>query len=181
MVAVLLAAGCAHGTSPKANSSPAASDKTVASDDIEHDEPRAVRDEQKGEHVEVPGHGRKHDRMASTGKGLPDSDAPTPASTYNTSPDNTRVNERDRESSVLTPLDQSEEESDRDLTQSIRKSVIADDSLSFTAKNIKIITRGGFVTLRGPVNNAHEKTTIERAARDLAGAKNVVSELEVNK
>jgi osmotically-inducible protein OsmY len=36
------------------------------------------------------------------------------------------------------------------------------------------------VTLRGAVNNAREKTTIEKAAKDLAGAKMVTNELEVS-
>jgi hypothetical protein len=68
--------------------------------------------------------------------------------------DNTGKNVRDRDSNNLTPLDQSESESDRTITQEIRKAVMADDSLSTNAKNIKIITINGVVTLRGPVLNA---------------------------
>ncbi|HEX5661081.1 MAG TPA: BON domain-containing protein [Polyangiales bacterium] len=93
--------------------------------------------------------------------------------------DNTEINERDRSSAALTPMDQSESEPDRDLLQRIRKAVIADDSLSFDAKNVKIITRNGQVTLRGAVANAREKASIEKAARDAAGIDRVTNQLEV--
>ena len=42
--------------------------------------------------------------------------------------------------------------------------VMADGSLSFTAKNVKIITQNGKVTLRGPVNSADERNAIVRRA-----------------
>jgi len=185
----LLAAGCAHGKGSEVHSARGETamdrhaDEHVAQNDVEHGEPRAVEDEQSGERVQVPERGHQKDRMASTGE-LPadkvDPNAPPTAASYGTDADNTRVNERDRASTALTPMDQGESQADRDLTQSIRKSVIADDSLSFTAKNVKIITRDGRVTLRGAVNNAREKATIEKAAKELAGAKKVTNELEVS-
>lgn len=106
-------------------------------------------------------------------------DQPPRAEAFNTTPDNTRINERDRESSALTPLDQSSEDRDIELTASIRKAMIGDSSLSFTAKNTKIITRAGLVTLRGTVVNAREKETIEKIALQSAGKGRVVDELEV--
>jgi osmotically-inducible protein OsmY len=194
MAAVLLAAGCAHGTGTGTEVHSARGETAMdhrdakkgatAENDVEHGEPRAVEDEQSGERVQVPAHGHKKDRIASTGHALPgdkvDPNAPPTSASYGTDPDNTRVNERDREATALTPMDQGESQVDRDMTQSIRKSVIADDSLSFTAKNVKIITRDGFVTLRGVVNNAREKATIEKAAKELAGAKKVTNQLEVS-
>ncbi len=93
--------------------------------------------------------------------------------------DNTARNERDRSGVSLTAQDQSESEPDRELLQRIRKAVIADDSLSFDAKNVKIITRDGLVTLRGAVANAREKASIEKVARDAAGTKRVTNQLEV--
>jgi len=96
-----------------------------------------------------------------------------------TAPDNTGRNVRDRGGDTLTPMDQSEKEADRTLTQRIRQAVVEDDSLSATAKNIKIITRDGVVTLRGPVNNPQEKEKIEAKAEQIAGAKNVDNQLEV--
>lgn len=186
MVAVLLAAGCAHGNQSEAHSARADADNARGkrADAVEHDEPNAVRDEQTGERVGAPKREARGE-MASAGSELPaDKQAAptgqTPASAFGTQADNTRVNERDRESSALTPMDQGESEADRDMTQSIRKAVIADDSLSFTAKNVKIITRDGLVTLRGAVTNAREKSTLERTALSLAGPKRVVNQLEVS-
>jgi len=56
---------------------------------------------------------------------------------------------------------------------------MADKSLSTNAKNIKIITAHGLVTLRGPVNTPQEKATIEAKAQNIAGATNVESQLEI--
>jgi hyperosmotically inducible protein len=96
-------------------------------------------------------------------------------------PDNTGRNVRDSEGSTLTPMDQSENEADVTLTQQIRKAVMEDDTLSMTAKNIKIITVNGVVTLRGPVDNEQERNRIVAKAEQLAGAKKVDSQLEVKK
>jgi hyperosmotically inducible periplasmic protein len=105
----------------------------------------------------------------------------TPAPAPGTQPDNTGINERDRADRALTPLDQGNNETDLRITQQIRQAVQGDDSLSFTAKNVKIITTGGKVTLRGPVNTAAERTTIENAARKIAGVAQVENQLEIKK
>jgi hyperosmotically inducible protein len=97
-----------------------------------------------------------------------------------TQPDNTKVNERDTKSATPTPMDQGNNESDLKITQQIRQAVMANDSLSFTAKNIKIITSGGKVTLRGPVKTEQERSAIEAAARKVAGAQ-VDNQIEVKK
>ena len=96
-----------------------------------------------------------------------------------TAPDNTGRNVRDRSGATLTPGNQSESQVDRDLTQRIRKAIMADKSLSTTAKNVKIITVNGAVTLRGPVKSLHEKEAIEAKAQQIAGATNVENQLEV--
>jgi hyperosmotically inducible protein len=96
-----------------------------------------------------------------------------------TAPDNTGRNVRDRSGATLTPGDQSESEADRTLTQRIRQAVVADDSLSTTAHNIKIITINGVVTLRGPVNSTQEKATIDAKAQQIAGATKVDNQLEI--
>jgi len=79
----------------------------------------------------------------------------------------------------MTPGDQSNNKADLNLTQQIRKAVIADKSLSTNAKNVKIIAANGIVTLRGPVNTPQEKATIEAKAQSIAGANNVESQLEI--
>jgi hyperosmotically inducible periplasmic protein len=173
-----LAGACAHGKG---------SDQADRRGDQNRSERRAEaraesddRGEIDGGRVEVPDSKKGRGRMASAGEELPaDSDPSRSAAAYGTEPDNTRVNERDRQSGSLTPLDQSEEEDDRELTQSIRKSVMGEDSLSFTAKNVKIITREGQVTLRGSVKSNEERTTIERLATEAAGPGKVTNELEV--
>jgi hyperosmotically inducible periplasmic protein len=47
------------------------------------------------------------------------------------------------------------------------------------ARNAKIIAADGKVTLRGPVKSLQERETLERIARDAAGADNVDNQLEV--
>ena len=93
--------------------------------------------------------------------------------------DNTGRNVRDRDDDALTPFDQGESEADRAITQAIRKAVVAEDDLSMNAKNVKIITINGVVTLRGPVKTAEEKATIVALAKKAAGAKSVDDQLEV--
>lgn len=94
-------------------------------------------------------------------------------------PDNTKKNERDRDPTAKTPGDQKENKVDIDITASIRKAVMDEDDLSTTAKNCKIITADGVVTLRGPVASEQEKTTIEGLAKDVEGVKSVDNQLEV--
>lgn len=94
-------------------------------------------------------------------------------------PDNTEKNERDRSGDTKTPLDQSNRPEDIKLVAEIRKAVVADDSLSMTAKNVKIITTTGKVTLRGPVNNADEKAKVAAHAKAKAGQSEVIDQLEV--
>ena len=96
-----------------------------------------------------------------------------------TAPDNTARNVQDRSGATLTPGDQSESEADRTLTQRVRQAVMAEDTLSTTAHNIKIITVNGVVTLRGPVNSAQEKTNIDTKAQQIAGATKVDNQLEI--
>ena len=54
-----------------------------------------------------------------------------------------------------------------------------EDSLSMTAKNVKIITQNGVVTLRGPVKNAAEKAKIAQLAESAAGQAKIENQLEV--
>jgi len=94
-------------------------------------------------------------------------------------PDNSGRNVRDRDDQNKTTGDQSENEADRTITQNIRRAVTADDSLSTNAKNVKIITNNGMVTLRGPVKSEKEKAEIEAKAKQVAGVKSVDNQLEV--
>jgi hyperosmotically inducible protein len=68
---------------------------------------------------------------------------------------------------------------DRTITQRIRKSIHQDQNLSTYAHNIKIITQGGKVTLRGAVKSEEEKAALEEKAVAVAGQGNVTNQLEV--
>jgi hyperosmotically inducible periplasmic protein len=96
-----------------------------------------------------------------------------------TAADNTGKNVRDRNDATLTPTDQSENEVDRTLTQRVRQAVVDDDSLSTNAKNVKIISQNGAVTLRGPVKNEEERKKVVAKAQQIAGEKNVDNQLEI--
>jgi hyperosmotically inducible periplasmic protein len=80
-----------------------------------------------------------------------------------------------------TAFDQGNSPADLKITQRIRQAVMADDALSFTAKNIEIVTINGYVTLNGGVKTQNERLRIEAAARKLAGADRVDSRIEVEK
>lgn len=71
--------------------------------------------------------------------------------------DHTGKNQRDRSEEMKTSGNQSEEKSDINMTAAIRRAVVKDDALSMNAKNVKIITENGDVTLRGPVKSEDEK------------------------
>ena len=93
--------------------------------------------------------------------------------------DNSARNERDRQSQTKTPLDQSNTKADTQITAAIRRAVMHEDSLSMTAKNVKIITENGVVTLRGPVKSAAEKTKIGELAMANAAQAKIDNQLEV--
>jgi hypothetical protein len=95
------------------------------------------------------------------------------------SADNTTINERDRD--ALTPMDQGGSKSETDITAAIRRGLMGDKTLSFTAKNVKIITVGTKVTLRGPVKSDRERGVVETLAKQTAGVDEVDDKLEVKK
>jgi osmotically-inducible protein OsmY len=93
--------------------------------------------------------------------------------------DNTEKNGRDKDDKTLTPMDQSNDEVDRKITQSIRSNLMKSDSLSTYAKNVKIVTIHGVVTLRGPVESAQEKSDVAAVAKKIDGVQDLHNELEV--
>lgn len=93
--------------------------------------------------------------------------------------DNTGRNVRDRDSQTLTPLDQGNSSADVKISADIRRELGREDGLSVSARNVKIITVQGRVTLRGPVRSASEKQKVEEIAQRIAGVDRVFSQLEV--
>ena len=112
---------------------------------------------------------------------VPDGSTTVPDRTVEpTKPDNTAVNERDRDGNTKTPVvGQDENSEDVKITADIRKLILATDGMSINAQNSKIMTSKGHVTLRGPVASDDEKAKVERLAKDVAGERMVTNELEV--
>lgn len=94
-------------------------------------------------------------------------------------PDNSAVNARDDNASAKTPIDQNENEADVKITADIRKRVLEQPDFSVNARNVKIITADGKVTLRGPVATEAERDTIRKIAEEVAGNGKVDSQLEI--
>jgi len=141
-----------------------------AEDAEDRAENKQARAGERADDVDMPKKRQKRGEMASAGDEIP--------SDKQQQPDNTGLNERDADGKGLTPMDQGNSEIDIDMTTRIRKAVM-DADVSFTARNIKIITRDGHVVLRGPVNTAAEKDTIAKIATSNAGAGHVTNQLEV--
>jgi hyperosmotically inducible protein len=98
----------------------------------------------------------------------PDSTAPQP--------DNTNVNKRDRSAAEATADQQKTNATDQQITRKIRRSIMADKSLSTYAHNVKIISQNGAVTLKGPVKSEDEKKVIVAKAVAVAGSADKVTD-----
>lgn len=94
-------------------------------------------------------------------------------------PDNSKMNERDKKMDAPTAVTQSNSKADLKMTRLIRHDLMESTTLSTYAKNVKVITQGGRVTLRGPVRSQEEKTAIEVIAKKHAGETMVDNQLEI--
>ena len=92
-------------------------------------------------------------------------------------PDNSGRNADDGKA-ALTAFDQGNSPQDISITTKVRQAVVADKELSINAKNVKIITRDGVVTLRGPVANVDERTRVGRIAGSLPEVQKVDNQTE---
>ena len=93
-----------------------------------------------------------------------------------TQPDNTKVNGRDRSSAEATADQQKSNAADMKTTQAIRRSIMADKSLSTYAHNVKIITQNGTVTLKGPVKSDDEKRAVVAKAVAVTGSADKITD-----
>src|SRR5262245_17620476 len=100
--------------------------------------------------------------------------SPSPA------PDNSKVNERDRQPVSPTADQQKNSKGDREMPRKVRQGIVKDKTLSTYAHNVKVVTEAGVVTLRGPVRSSDEKVAIETIAVEVAGQGNVRNELEIS-
>jgi hyperosmotically inducible periplasmic protein len=101
---------------------------------------------------------------------------PWPQGSSQPAPDNTKTNQ-DR--SAPTADQQKMNTADRETTRNIRKSIMADKSLSTYGHNVKVITQNGKVSLRGPVHSNQEKENVESKAAAVAGKENVTSYVDI--
>ena len=123
---------------------------------------------------------RSHARLAGAGLWLSLALlTAAPSALAQTSPDNTKVNERDRGTSQPTADKQTNDRTDTGITVAIRRAIVADKSLSTYAHNIKVITQNGAVTLKGPVRSEEEKKAIEAKAVEVAGAGHVTTDVSI--
>jgi hyperosmotically inducible periplasmic protein len=90
-------------------------------------------------------------------------------------PDNSRQNK----AQSRTADDQTNATSDRLTTASVRRAIVADKNLSLYAHNVKIITRDGHVTLKGPVKSEEEKQQVLADATTAHPAADISNELTV--
>lgn len=94
-------------------------------------------------------------------------------------PDNTAQNEKEMTEDSLDPTDQGNSESDTQMTKNIRSGIM-DSEMSFNAKNIKIITLNGNVTLKGVVESTEEHAAVLKIANSHANESRITDELKVN-
>jgi lipid-binding SYLF domain-containing protein len=116
-----------------------------------------------------------------SGKGVPPAVVPAKSQQRMTpqEADNTTNNQPDRAASATTADQQGNGKSDLQLTASIRRSIVADGSLSTNAHNVKIVVKSGVATLKGPVRTPDEKAAIEAKAAAVVGQDHVVDQMEI--
>jgi hypothetical protein len=101
-------------------------------------------------------------------------------STNSTNYSSTSENKGDADANAITPLSQSNAQDDLDVTQSIRKAIVAEKGLSVDAQNIKIITTTQHVVyLKGVVDSEEERQRIMALAKPLAGERTIKNHLKL--
>lgn len=95
--------------------------------------------------------------------------------------DNSGINKRDDSVVEMTAENQSNSAEAVEITRKIRAELNKNDDLSTYAKNVKIITTGNNVILKGPVRSTAEVSIIKKAAVAAAPKYIIQNELEVAK
>ncbi len=90
-------------------------------------------------------------------------------------PDNSNQNK----SHAVTADNQTNADADRHTTANVRKAIVADKDLSMYAHNVKILTSGGAVTLKGPVKSEDEKQKVASDAATVVSADRITNSLTV--
>ena len=93
----------------------------------------------------------------------------------------TRVNARNPADAGAAPTDQGTGAADIGITLAIRKALMADKKLSAAARTVTILTNDSRVVLKGRVNTAEERTSVEAKARATSGVTDVYDQLDVRR
>ncbi len=101
------------------------------------------------------------------------------AASQEKAPNNSSKNTRDKELGKVTAQGQSAQKRDVDITRELRKAIMATKGMSLDGQNVKIITRKGVVTLRGPVSSETEKNLIGDLAKSCPSVSSFTNQLEV--
>ncbi len=96
-----------------------------------------------------------------------------------TQPDNSAQNEKEMRKNGADPTDQGNSDKDIQITKDIRLGIM-DSDMSFNAKNIKIITRNEYVSLKGVVESDAEHQAVLKIARNHANTDRITDTLKVN-
>ncbi|MBW4037290.1 MAG: BON domain-containing protein [Acidobacteria bacterium] len=97
------------------------------------------------------------------------------AQTSSTQPNDSAQNKN----AGLTADNQPNSTNDLKTTAAVRKAIIADKSLTMDAYNVKIITRHGTVTLKGPVKSDRQKQQVDNDATQAAPSYKIVDQMTV--
>ena len=100
---------------------------------------------------------------------------PAFAQNSSTNPDNSAQNSNQGR----TADNQTNAKTDRLTTAKVRRAIIADKGLSMYGHNVKIITRNGTVTLKGPVHSEDEKSKVASDAANAVSQDTIVNQLTV--
>ena len=104
--------------------------------------------------------------------------AGTTTTSTGTEPEIIRLNETGRRTQTIVPGDAATTRADLYVSNTIRQSLVK-GGLSGAARNVKVLTTNGRVTLSGSVNSEAEKAKVESLARGAAGSVTVDSQLKV--
>lgn len=85
----------------------------------------------------------------------------------------------DTEVQIVAAPAQIGDDVDRNTTMNLREKLLSDRSLSRQAKNVKIMTIDGVVTLTGPVKSTEEKEKVLEVVRGYPDVRQVVDRIEV--
>jgi hyperosmotically inducible protein len=91
----------------------------------------------------------------------------------------TRASDGARRADAGSATQRPPSEADLELSSSIQRAIVEDDSLSATARNVTVVSVDAVVTLRGRVDSPDEKQRIALIARTASGVRRVDDQIGV--